>query len=392
MTPPTAPHRLPEAETPRHAGNTPYRLLDAWRGVAALWVVLLHVRLPTTPAPLAHLSAYGHIGVPMFFVISGYCIASAAMRSMNAPRSVPKFLWARVRRIYPPYFLAVLVAAALSLILTVLVEHHILGGSQLAAINLRHQTWQFYLGTLTLTQHSLHAPLIIPVLWSLCYEAAFYAIVAALLGLTLWAGQGQRLLDALGLVTLGDLLWQTLAPRPLPFPWDLWAQFGLGALTYQVLAQPERRLPRIVFGLCAVLVLAYAAGHRAEAWTDGLSTGFEAAFTLGFALLLLLLFRWDSRLAAQRPVRLLTGVGLFSYSLYLIHLLALGIITQGLSRLPGLDAHGWLMYALRLTLCLLVGRVFFHICERPFLDTRQRQVVRETRRKIADISGLERPG
>ena len=45
-------------KTPQnHAGNTPYRLLDAWRGVAALWVVMLHVHLDSTPystSPIQH--------------------------------------------------------------------------------------------------------------------------------------------------------------------------------------------------------------------------------------------------------------------------------------------------------------------------------------------------
>ncbi len=68
---------------------------------------------------------------------------------------------------------------------------------------------------------------------------------------------------------------------------------------------------------------------------------------------------------------------MFSYSLYLVHLLALGIVTQGLSRLHILDGHPLLLYLLKLVLCVAVGRLFFHFCERPFLDSRQRQVERE---------------
>ena len=105
----------------RHAGNTPYRLLDAFRGVAALWVILLHTRLPTTPEPLASICSSGHLGVPIFFVISGYCIAHAAVRSQDAPQPILKFALARIRRIYPPYLLTALAAMALSLTMTVLI-------------------------------------------------------------------------------------------------------------------------------------------------------------------------------------------------------------------------------------------------------------------------------
>ena len=361
----------------RHAGNTPYRLLDAWRGVAALWVVMLHVRLPSTPAWLLHVSAGGHLGVPMFFVISGYCIANAAMRSAGQASPVVHFLWARVRRIYPPYLLAAALAILLSLALTVLVRRHVIGGSQIAALDLPGQSWRFWLATLTLTQVPLHTALVIRVIWSLCYEVAFYGLTALGLLAAVQAKQTHRLLDAAAMLTLGVLAWLALDPSSCLFPWNLWPQFGLGALVYQCLAQPGRRFPRLLFGLCGGLTVVFAVRFPAFGATDGLSGALQALFTLGFAGLLLVGFQWDDALAKLRPVRALAGVGLFSYSLYLIHLLALGIVTQGLSRLGVVASHGLLLYAVKLVLCLAVGRLFFHFCERPFLDSHQRQVRQE---------------
>ncbi len=360
---------------PRRASAAPYRLLDAWRGVAALWVVLLHVRLETTPAPLYRFSAGGHLGVPMFFVISGYCIASAATRSLNAPRPVRHFLTARVRRIYPPYLLASLAAAALSLLLTALIRHHVVRGSQIASLDLLHQGWRFYLGALTLTQLPLHTAYVIRVFWSLCYEAAFYAIVALLLLAAVRTMQAGHLLDALGVLTVGALAWLNLAGPACPFPWNLWPQFGLGVLVYQILAQPGNRRSWLLFLVCGALVILYALRHGGEGTVDGLSGGFQALFTLGFTVALLLLFRWDGRLAGWWPVRLFSWLGMFSYSLYLIHLLALGLVTQGLDRLHVIAAHPLLLYLVKVAVCVAVGRLFFHFCERPFLDTRQRQVL-----------------
>jgi exopolysaccharide production protein ExoZ len=160
--------------TPRHAGNTPYRLLDAWRGVAALWVVLLHIRLHGLPAPLYAFSVGGLLGVPMFFVISGYCIANAAMRSLDKSQPAAHFVRARLRRIYPPYFFASLAAALFSLLLTALIAHHIVKSSQIAALNLLHQSWQFYVGAFAVMQVPLHTRQLVPVFWSLCYEVTFY--------------------------------------------------------------------------------------------------------------------------------------------------------------------------------------------------------------------------
>ena len=361
----------------RHAGNTPYRLLDAWRGVAALWVVMLHVRLPSTPAWLLHVSAGGHLGVPMFFVISGYCIANAAMRSATRPSPVRHFLVARVRRIYPPYLLAAALAAGLSLALTVLVQRHVVGSSQIAALDLPGQSWRFWLATLTLTQLPLHTALVIRVIWSLCYEVAFYALAALGLLIAVRAKQPERMLDGSAILTLGVLGWLALAPSSCLFPWNLWPQFGLGALVYQCLAQPGRFFPRLLLLLCGGLTAVFAVRFPAFGTTDGLSGGFQSLFTLGFAGLLLLGFRWDEDLARLRPARALAGVGLFSYSLYLVHLLALGIVTQGLSRLGAISSHGLLLYVVKLALCVAAGRLFFQAFERPFLDSHQKQVRRE---------------
>jgi exopolysaccharide production protein ExoZ len=366
---------------PRHAGNAPYRLLDAWRGVAALWVVMLHVRLDSTPGWLRDVSVGGHLGVPMFFVISGYCIANAAMRSVNAPRPVRHFLTARVRRIYPPYLLASGIAALLSLLLTVLVERHVVRSSQIAGLDLLHQNWRFYLATLTITQFTFHTALIIRVVWSLCYEVAFYGLVALLLVGALKMKRPASLLDASAVLTVAGLAWLAVDPQRCPFPWNLWPQFGLGVLVYQALAQPGRKTPRLLFAVCSLLVGVSAARYPAFGSVDGLSGGLQSVFTLAFAGTLLLLFRWDSVLARLTLVRALSWVGLFSYSLYLIHLLALGIVTQGIDRLAAIQSHALLLYGIKLVLCVAAGRLFFQFCERPFLDTRQKQARQELQDK-----------
>src|SRR5262249_34134627 len=65
-----------------------YQSLDAWRGVACLMVVVYHATIithdtrPQSSSGLAHnIITQAHLlnaGVPMFFVISGYCISAAA--------------------------------------------------------------------------------------------------------------------------------------------------------------------------------------------------------------------------------------------------------------------------------------------------------------------------
>jgi peptidoglycan/LPS O-acetylase OafA/YrhL len=187
--------------------------------------------------------------------------------------------------------------------------------------------------------------------------------------------QSPRLLDALGGLTVGALVWLNLAGLGCPFPCNLWPQFGLGVLVYQILAQPGRSRPWLLFLLCGALVVVYALRHGEDGSVDGLSGGFQALFYLGFALLLIVLFRWDDYLVGWGPVRLFSWLGMFSYSLYLIHLLGLGIVTQGLNRLHVIETHPLLLYLVKVAVCIAGGRLFFHFCERPFLDMRQRQAL-----------------
>jgi peptidoglycan/LPS O-acetylase OafA/YrhL len=57
-----------------------YRSLDMWRGVACLMVVVFHscfyADRSTTPW-LGRLIGLGWLGVPIFFAISGFCVAAA---------------------------------------------------------------------------------------------------------------------------------------------------------------------------------------------------------------------------------------------------------------------------------------------------------------------------
>ena len=367
----SAPSEVPQGQSDRPLllNTKPYRLLDAWRGVAALWVVLLHCSGEGIPPPLAQFSFLGLLGVPMFFVISGYCIANAAVRSLNTPRPLVHFLVTRLKRIYPPYFFASLLTILLATLLASLVEHHVL--------NFFHRGPRYYLGAFTLSQPLLHVDYILPVFWSLCYEAAFYLIVAVALILALWTKQSPRLLDVFGAVTLGTLLWLNVAAQTCSFPWNRWPQFGFGVLVYQILAQPKRNSPRIIFLICAALMLIWTRRHVYQGSLELGSIEVQSLFCLPFAALLIAFFRWDRVLAGRWPVRLFSWIGLFSYSLYLSHYIALRVVAQGAPRVPAIESHPLLLFVVKIVVCIAGGWLFFHCFERPFLNTRQRQEERE---------------
>lgn len=65
-------------------------LLDLARGAVALWVFFFHLQnLFEVPSRfIANVASFGHSGVPMFFVISGYVITYAAESSHKAQESL----------------------------------------------------------------------------------------------------------------------------------------------------------------------------------------------------------------------------------------------------------------------------------------------------------------
>lgn len=93
-------------------------LCDVGRGLAALWVFAFHVRPLNTG--LWGAAAVGDLGVPVFFVISGFCILSAAQNSRTKNQPALAFLKRRLLRIYPPFWASIVVVMCVPFVLSLL--------------------------------------------------------------------------------------------------------------------------------------------------------------------------------------------------------------------------------------------------------------------------------
>jgi peptidoglycan/LPS O-acetylase OafA/YrhL len=78
-------------------------------------------------------------------------------------------------------------------------------------------------------------------------------------------------------------------------------------------------------------------------------------------------------------MRPLLWIGACSYSTYLIHV----VVTQFpsvLCRRMGLDGHlYWIAFWIEFMVAIACGRLFYHLVERHFLSTRQKQRLAEER-------------
>ena len=149
--------------------------IEAGRGVAATLVVLYHAarhlnKVYIVPA-LMSVFQFGHAGVDLFFVISGFIILFVHYDDIGRPKSLSRYLQRRLSRIMPTYWVALAVTIVLSL-----------GGGH-AFPPLTDVAWSASL------LPSDSEPLL-GIAWTLQYEIVFYAIFCSLilnraLGLTL---------------------------------------------------------------------------------------------------------------------------------------------------------------------------------------------------------------
>jgi hypothetical protein len=89
----------------RFADKRRLRELDSLRGIAAVCVLLFHLSYHTDPYRQFPIQfPWGHYGVELFFVISGFVILMTLERSASRT----EFVISRVTRLYPTYWCAVL--------------------------------------------------------------------------------------------------------------------------------------------------------------------------------------------------------------------------------------------------------------------------------------------
>ncbi len=340
-----APKALPRALTSLQAG----------RAIAALLVVFYHGSRSIFEnakywghAPLGGVFDFGSSGVTFFFVLSGFIIYHAHERDLGRPEMLPNYLWKRFRRIYPIYWVVLI------LVLPIYFAVHSFG------YGFETQPEAILSSVLLVHLQTQHA--VMRVAWTLFHEVLFYAVFA----LAIWR-------RGVGFVALG--LWFAASTWSLDPQYDprligfylnyVHLLFGFGLVARRLVGRVVIPRPLVFALLGGVVILVMAADQDyglvlSEMWRG---LGFGAGCTL--ALLGVVELERQGRL---RTPGWLVLLGDASYSIYLVHFFALSFLAK-LAWVSGAAQHlpGDLVYVLMVALAAASGVVFHLWVERPLL-------------------------
>ncbi|HEY5106493.1 MAG TPA: acyltransferase [Caulobacteraceae bacterium] len=306
------------------------------RAAAALAVVVFH-----TLQWLHGGFEVGRAGVDVFFVISGLIMWRITADKAVSPLA---FLWRRVTRVAPAYWLATLTLAAIALAWPAFLVHV-------------RPTWPHLALSLAFVPHNDPEGLPFPVLapgWTLTYEAVFYLLFAAALA---FARERRLLVVTSGLAAIAAAGFcyhpaYTLGANPMML------EFAAGAWLGKLAA--DGALPGRAWGffLLGAGIAAFAAlavsGYVDELWRP-LIWGVPALGIVAGAV----------SLEAHGPVfvsRVLRMLGDASYSIYLWHLAVIAAVAHTLG-----TGRPWLFVPAALAAAILAGLAGRAVVERPAL-------------------------
>ena len=287
--------------------------IDGLRAIAVLAVIIFHARLGLFPG--------GFVGVDVFFVISGYLIASIILKEEEKDSfSLARFYERRIRRIFPALFVVILFCAGMGALLLTPTDYLAFGRSAFAAMafwsNFYFTRQGGYFAPAAETQPLLHT-------WSLGVEEQFYLLAPFILlllsrGLRRWRAPifWSLFVASLGVSAWGvhtEARWAFFLPHSRAFELMCGVALAMGLVPRASSARANEALAALGLALIAVAVVFYSA-----------ATPFPGFAALVPAVGAALLIHSSTSLTQTAVARALSFapvvyIGKISYSLYLWH-------------------------------------------------------------------------
>jgi peptidoglycan/LPS O-acetylase OafA/YrhL len=332
---------------------------DGLRGLAALWVVLFHMEegkhlphlLEALPQWLGHaLFNSGHLGVPVFLVLSGYVMAWTVRKTVLNPKSGANFLMRRFTRLSPPYYFSILFALLFL----------VLKAMQIKDWSILPSYWSVA-AHLFYVERLFDFKYINTVYWTLWIEIQFYLFFVVVL-LTVDRVKGGLINHAarysvfyiLGLVSL---IWPLRVVSEIFWPMGFvkfWYCFSAGLMASWVMAVPDKKHERLsVLYFLAIIAI-------------GLYLNDLFITITGSTAMLLFVAGKFNYMGTWLNWKWLQFLGAISYSLYLLHNPLTGAAANIIRRIlhPGLLTDCIVLFAV-ISICIFVAWLAYKIIELP---------------------------
>lgn len=285
--------------------------IEACRGIAASAVVLYHVSRHLDfvyGAPvLKRIFQFGHAGVDLFFVISGFIILFVHYDDINHPQRSGHYIARRATRIFPVYWVALTTTILLSFF----------GGRELPS-GVRVM-W-------SVTLLPSHEQPLLGVAWTLQYEIVFYVVFLLLIL--------NRMVGLTALVFWLGWLGLALTKGGGPLPGSLYSlynvEFFFGMLVAYWLRNNSIQSPRAVL-TTGIILFAGAAIMEDFGLVDGYASTGRFIYGFSAALIILGVAEADRQGLIVVPA-LIRELGRASYSIYLFQFIFIGIFWKLLER------------------------------------------------------------
>lgn len=328
--------------------------IDGLRAVAVLTVIFFHLGFSWMPG--------GYVGVDVFFVISGYLITRLILTELKAGEfSFLRFYHRRIRRLGPAF----LVTVALSVIASFLLfaPKDLIASSDetwhvlLQISNIFHWMNSGYFDPASTSKPLLHT-------WSLAVEEQFYLVWPALLFLIFRKRISPIVLTiTMALVVVGGLIatqYVVNTDRLAAFyltPFRMF-EFAIGALiiAIPVVIRKNRIISEIAVIAGLALILTASILFTEKTQFPGIAALLPC---LGAALCILPMS--DGIAGRLLNNSLAVGIGLISYSLYLVHWPIIVFWKYSDFSGPMTDTKRWALVATS----IMVALTIYFIIERP---------------------------
>jgi peptidoglycan/LPS O-acetylase OafA/YrhL len=355
----------------KYSGKIYFPELDGLRFFAFLLVFIHHHRLFASISFLVPLNSFGWIGVDLFFVLSAFLFSKLLVAEYEKTRTINfrKFYIRRIFRIWPVYFVLIMVSVTAYLLVNHSIDSHI--GIRILGL------FTFSDNIMSAFDHFNPLPFVSH-LWTIAYEEQFYIFIPFIILYAIRVNQKKRLIFLTIVIISFSLLRILLISLNVSHP-AIWVLpvthfesmvlgliIGFGGFNFLL-----KLMNPLIIGSMGVVFFVLLCM---------LPPIFEISYWLilsyllaGLSTSMILFSILSSRpLSAFFSKKLFVFLGKRSYGLYLFHLLSLDVVAYTLYRVPQLPSGLVLSFIYCLTFTIVVSIISYKFIETPFLKLKRR--------------------